>query len=261
MGWRAGTRCLLAIAASVMLVTACRSSNGSLPVKRGARPLTMPDGEHQLVFGGGPLIGAEADSTVLGPSYRYGITDRLELNLGGLAYRMPLGKHSEIRVKANLLAFVSRTFAADYSGDPREMSIKREKATFYGSSITTRTFLGNNVTAFASLSVGGYYSTLYGANVNRGTLSGAFVYDGYWGGKLSLGFPFAVTRGVKHDNREEATGSITLGGYNIFGAGAPIASVRVTKQLDLFTAPFLRFDVEDIDLTGGILSGVDWHWD
>tara|TARA_R110002096_G_scaffold16898_1_gene57566 strand:+ start:8520 stop:9188 length:669 start_codon:yes stop_codon:yes gene_type:complete len=222
----------------------------------------MPDGEHQVVFGGGMAFrSGESDSVFTGPRYRYGITDRLELNLLGLGYRMPLGRHSEVRVRANFLGFVTRRFEAAYSGDPREMGYKNENATFYMSGITTRTDLGNDVTAFASLSVGGYYSTLYGTNVNGGKLSGAFVYDGYGGGQLSFALPFAVSHGVEHDNREETTGSITLGGYDTSGTDAPIVSVRVTKQFDLFAAPFVRFDLQDYDITAGILSGLDWHWD
>lgn len=202
----------------------------------------------------------ELDRVFTGPRYRYGITDRLELNLLGLGYRMPLGRHSEVRVRANFIGFVTRTFEAAYSGDPREMGGKSENATFYVSGITTRTDLGNDVTAFANLSVGGYYSTLYGTNVKGATLSGAFVYDGYGGGQLSFALPFAVSHGVEHDDREETTGAITLGGYDNSGADAPMASVRVTKQLDLFAAPFVRFDVQDFELTAGVFTGFDWHW-
>ncbi len=218
----------------------------------------MPAGEHQILFGAG--LSANRKSVSFVPSYRFGLTDNLELNnLFGLAYRIRLDERTEIRLNANLAGYLGRTFEAEYSGDPRNTSTRSETATFHTTGITSHTQLGNGVAAFAGLQVLASYSTLYGAKVNGARLTGAVTYDGF--GWISLALPVGISRGVNRDDRDESTGGISVGVVDSVGQYLPIASFVVTERLDLFVAPYLSYGVKNLSVEAGSLVGFDWHWD
>ncbi len=123
---------------------------GSLPQKRGSRPLTMPRGEHELVFG--PLVKSTTpggEPILLG--YRVGLTDRLELtNFTSLSYRFPITDRSELRLDIGAIGYLRRSFSVEYSGVPRDPGHRDERAGFYSTAITAKFDLGNEVHAIYS---------------------------------------------------------------------------------------------------------------
>ena len=120
----------------------------------------MPQGEHQLVFG--PVLQSTtpgSDPVLFG--YRVGLTDRLELtNFASLAYRVPIGRRTELRFEAGAIGYINRRFRLEYSGDPRDLSIEAESAFFYAAGVTAKFDLGNAVHAIYSLRAIGSDSSL-----------------------------------------------------------------------------------------------------
>ncbi len=235
---------------------ACYS--GSLPQKRGSRPLTMPRGEHELVFGPSIQSTTPGDDPVL-LGYRVGLTDRLELtNLTSLAYRFPIADRSELRLDAGAIGYFSRSFLVEYSGDPREPSRRIESAGFYATAITAKVDLGNEVHAIYSLRVTGSDSSLYGKRIDTGSFGAVAIYDGF--GRLSIALPIATSYGLNRDRRSEIVGGVTIGGFGPSVPVIPVFSYVTTKQLDVFLSPAIRLSA-NLNLTLSASIGINWHWD